>query len=64
MTRRRGSATLAMIALMAQQAGVNMHDFLPTLPKPKPSGYRVHIPKALRKGKTWQELQAMRRERA
>ena len=35
-----------------------------SLPKSQPRAYRVHIPKAQRKGKTWAELQAMREERA
>ena len=60
MTKSRALTTLAMVTLFAQQAGISL-DLRPPLPAPKPVGYRVHIPKARRKGKTWQELQAMRR---
>ncbi len=31
------------------------------LPEPKPEGYGIHLSKAERKGKAWQELQAMRK---
>jgi NAD(P)H-nitrite reductase large subunit len=51
--------TMIAMTMLAKQAGVQ-----PGAREPNPSYYRVHLSKAERKGKTFDEIQRMRAERA
>ena len=59
---KRKHGLLPVMAMILASEGQGLPR--PKLPKPKPPGYGVHIPKALRKGKTFEELQAMREGRS
>jgi hypothetical protein len=66
-SRRQASIARAQLAAMMTLAlmarGEPGAPELPRLPEPKPRGYKVHLSKAERKGKTPEELQAMREAR-
>jgi len=53
----------AMMTLALMAGGEAGAPELPRLPEPKPPEYKVHLAKAERKGKTPEQLQAMRQAR-
>lgn len=62
MTKRRGhiSLTLATLAMLAAE-GYEITRPVPVCREPRPEGYGRHLPKSARRGKSWQQQQAMRR---
>jgi len=63
-SKRNIRATMMAMTMLALSIGVEQGaPELPRLPEPKPRGYKVHLSKAERKGKTLEELHAMREAR-
>jgi hypothetical protein len=64
---KKGLGTLAMMTILAHglaaQAFENDDAPIQTNHRIKPKSYGIHLSKAERKGKTWNEIQRMREDR-